>query len=273
MANLLAPRDTQPFLGDKFNDIVKSGVQLYKGAGVLKDADGYLINAVTAAVGVTRGVAQQTVLGDGTKRCEVRTGMFQFHIDEGDAVDDGDCEQIVYWLDNHTISKTSNAGANPPAGRLKMITIDGQAIVGVGPLFSVDGDLVAANNLSDVASVATARANIGANVGFLSVVVPLDAAGVFYLPLPKACTIIDLRSAVEGATTTTGAATITAALDAVNVTNGVITIAVGAVVGEKDVATPSAANVATEGQNLRLTVAPNSQDAAAFARVTAEFTY
>ena len=101
----------------------------------------------------------------------------------------------------------------------------------------------------------------------------LDAAGVYYIPLPDACTVEKINTAVEGTTTTTGAATITAALDTVDITGGVVTVATGAVVGEKDEATPSAANVATAGQNLRLTVATNGQDAAAFARVTVKISY
>jgi hypothetical protein len=280
MANLTVNRDSkQRIPTDEYTDPVKGATHLHAGAAVLKDADGYLIKAASGAVGKSRGVmlreVDNTDGADGALSGRVRSGVFEFHIDQSDPVDDGDCESVVYFLDDHTISKTSNSGARPPAGRLKKVegtSTAARALVAVGPEYSVDGDLLAANNLSDVASAATARGNLGIK-GFVGGVFPLNAAGVFYIPLPIACTIMDIRTAVEAATTAAGAATLTCALDTVDITNGVVTIASGAVVGEKDSATPSAANVATEGQNLRVTVAPNSQSAAAFARMTVEFTY
>lgn len=282
MANITQPRDPRAVKGvENFYEPVAASTKLIKGAMVGRNASGFIVNMESGTPATALGECLKTVDNtsgsDGDKYAEIRSGVFNLHIAGADSFVRADIDAFppVYALDNQTVAKTSNGGARPVMGRV--IGIEGgmaQVIVGLAALASLpDGDLVAANNLSDVAAAATARANIGANVGFLNARVPLNAAGVFYLPLPKACTIIDLRSAVEGDTTANGAATVTAALDTTNITNGVITIASGAVVGEKDSATPSAANVATEGQNLRLTVATNGQDAAAFAHVSVEFTY
>lgn len=99
---------------------------------------------------------------------------------------------------------------------------------------------------------------------------PLDAAGVFYFPLPKASRIRRLTSRVSGATLAAGSPTITAALDTTDITGGVLTLASGSTVGTEDEAVPTALNDAIEGEALRLTVAENSQSATAFARVLVE---
>src|SRR3990167_5846247 len=143
---------------------------------------------------------------------------------------------------------------------------------GAGP--AAVADFTAAGRaLVDDATAAAQRTTLGVVAYMTTERLPLNAAGVFYIPLPDACTIVSISSAVEGATTTNGAATITGAIDTIDITTGVVTVASGAVVGEKDSCTTTAANVATAGQNLRLTVATNGQDAAAFARVTAKITY
>lgn len=104
---------------------------------------------------------------------------------------------------------------------------------------------------------------------------PLDADGVFHIPLVNACRVLKLTSAVSGATTTTAEdATIQAALgtagDFTNVTNGLITIAGASAVGTVDTATPTALNEASAGDVLELTVTDGSQVAAATAIVTIE---
>lgn len=109
-----------------------------------------------------------------------------------------------------------------------------------------------------------------------SPLLPLDADGVFHIPLVNAGRIIKLTSAVSGTTTANGAATIQAGIGTAgsftNVTDGLLTIASGAVIGETDEAIPSAANAQADDDDvLELTVTDGTQDAAATAIVTVDY--
>ena len=140
-----------------------------------------------------------------------------------------------------------------------------------------DGDLVAANNLSDLASAATARTNLGtAHVVYLGTVsLAIADAAVLYFVMPTGAasgvlTSIDTR--LSGALTT-GNATLTAAINATPVTNGVVTITqAGSAAGDLDVASPTAARTIAAGQVLSLTVG-GTNDAARTASVSFRLTY
>ncbi len=312
MANLTAGHDPKERLGQVFSDGVKADEIIFRGAAVLKDSNGYLVNAANAVSGVCRGIAldyaDATGLASGVKTIEVKSGMFEFDIYGSDAVDDGDCEQIVYFLDNHTVRKGSNAGAAPAAGRLKMVTAAGKAVVAVGPLFSVDGDLVAANNLSDVASASTALGNLGGlaiasnlsdvasastsrtnlglannatgrgNLGVLEhvemekVSSKASDAEVFRWVADRAGTLTAIRTVLNAALATADA-TVQAKINGTNVTSGLVTITqAGSAAGDVDSATPSAANTFVAGDVVSLTVAGGSTATGTF-NATLSFTY
>jgi hypothetical protein len=85
-------------------------------------------------------------------------------------------------------------------------------------------------------------------------------------------TVLKIGSALSAALAT-GDATITASIDGVAVTLGVVTIAeAGSAAGTKDSATPSGANVIADGASLELTVG-GANDAAVFADVSVELSY
>jgi hypothetical protein len=85
-------------------------------------------------------------------------------------------------------------------------------------------------------------------------------------------TVLKIGSALSAALAT-GDATITASIDGVAVTLGVVTIAqAGSAAGTKDSATPSGANVIADGASLELTVG-GANDAAVFADVAVELSY
>jgi hypothetical protein len=85
-------------------------------------------------------------------------------------------------------------------------------------------------------------------------------------------TVLKIGSALSAALAT-GDATITASIDGVAVTSGVVTLAqVGSAAGTKDSATPSALNVIANGASLELTVG-GTNDAAVFADVSVELSY
>jgi hypothetical protein len=77
----------------------------------------------------------------------------------------------------------------------------------------------------------------------------------YFLVSPHAGAISKIYSVIDGPVGTADI-TITASIGATPVTGGVVTIAMaGSAAGDVDVATPSAANVVTAGQAIKLTVA------------------
>lgn len=158
---------------------------------------------------------------------------------------------------------------NPPS-----VTWD--VVAQTAPNPGVGGELLSVNNLNDVADADTARANIDAGRLMLSVqridLISASAEVYRYVHQGPDATIVSLSSAITGALAT-GDATITASIDGVPVTDGVLTIAqAGSAAGDVDTATPSAANVISAGETLELTVG-GTQTAAEFADVSVELTY
>lgn len=94
----------------------------------------------------------------------------------------------------------------------------------------------------------------------------VSTADTVYVASPVAGTITNMWSIVDG-TTATAAAVITGKIAAAAITNGVITIASGAVAGEVDTAAPTAANTVAVGDNINLTTSGASTNT-----VAAEFT-
>jgi len=81
-----------------------------------------------------------------------------------------------------------------------------------------------------------------------------SAEAVYYLLSPHAGTISKIWTVTDAAVATADI-TITAAIGATGVTNGVVTIATAAsAAGDVDSATPTAANVLTAGQAVNFTV-------------------
>ncbi len=81
-----------------------------------------------------------------------------------------------------------------------------------------------------------------------------SAEGVYYVVCPHAGTISKIWTVIDGAVSTADI-TITAAIGATGVTNGVVTIATAASgAGDVDSATPTAANTVTAGQAVNFTV-------------------
>jgi hypothetical protein len=132
-------------------------------------------------------------------------------------------------------------------------------------------------DLADVADAAVARENLGivqwVSLPRLNVVGA--SANVYRYVHPTgapSATLTRIMSALTGALTT-GNATITAAINGVAVTNGLVTITQAAsAAGDLDSATPTAANVIAAGQVLSFTIG-GTNDAAVFADLTFELTY
>lgn len=276
MTALTASRVPPEIMGRLFTIPVAAAKKIYRGALIVLDSSGNAEPATTAtgkrALGVALEYADNTDGAAGDITVDVRTGIFGFaNSSAGDAITAAEIGHTCYIVDDQTVAKTSGGGTRSPAGCIKMIDQDGLVLVDVGMPSSIDGDLVAANNLSDVADAATARANIGANkvvIGPLHVGNLKGAdAKVYRVVSPVAGTLKTIRSVIDHALAT-GDATLTTKINAGAVTNGVVTITSPGAAGDADVATATAANTVAVGDVLSVTVGGTNTDADATAEVT-----
>ena len=99
------------------------------------------------------------------------------------------------------------------------------------------------------------RIALGLNKVYLPIrVATLVGTGVYRITSPYAGTITGIRSIIEGVLTT-GNATLTGKIGSTAITDGVITITqVSSAAGDQDSATPSAANVVAQWDEISLTV-------------------
>lgn len=263
MTALAKDRNTPYRAGEDFSFPVAATKKLFAGSLVALSATGYATPGAAAlgliAVGVAEEQVDNSAGADGAKTVHVRRGLFRFtNSGGGDAIARTEVGQACYIVDDQTVAKTDGGGARSPAGFVEDVDDDGVwVLVGFGPVASPAGALLAANNLSDVAAAATARANLGANkVSLELLAADLAGAGaaVYRVVSPVAGTIKKLWSVLEGALTV-GDATLTGKIGATPITDGAITITqAGSAAGDVDSATPSAANVVAAGDVISVTV-------------------
>lgn len=251
-------RAVQSIPGILFSYPVLADAVIYKGAIIVLTAAGYAKPAVVGtgllAVGIAKESVDATGLSSGDVAIEVEEMICGCENSAGgDEITAAELGEIVYLVDDQTVAKTSNGGTRSVAGLARMIE-GGKVFVEFSNSISADGDLLIANNLSDVASAATARANIGANKVCLSTrVTTLVGTGVTRIVSPVAGTITKIWSVIDGVLTT-GNATLTGKIGATAITNGVITITqAGSAAGDVDSATPSALHILAVGDVLSLT--------------------
>jgi len=251
---------------------------IYGGAIVCLKSDGYATKGAAATGLVAVGRAEERVVNagaDGAETIRVRRGIFRYaNSAAADAIAAAQIGQVCYIVDDQTVAKTDGGGTRSPAGIVHDVDVLGVWVqIGYGPV-AATGALLAANNLSDLADAATARAALGVAKVFVTVaaadLIAANAA-VYRFVAPSPGTITQLRS-VLGAALAAGDATLTAKINGVAVTSGVITIAnVGSAAGVVDSATPSAANAIAVGDVVSLTVG-GANTAAAGADVIVEIT-
>lgn len=251
---------------------------IYRGALVGLNSSGYLVpmSASTSltCVGVAQETADNTDGDAGDLSVEVQSGCFKFtNSADADEITRAEIGSACYAQDDDTVAKL--ATSRSAAGIVYDIDDDGGVWVEVGPDPSPDGDLLAANNLSDVVDADEARQNLSVTHIVQLRGLPLDADGVFrYVHVGPDATITSAQSVTSGATTTTAeACTIALAIEGTPVTNGTITIAGASAAGTVDSATPSAANVISAGEVLTATVTDGSQIEAATADLSLLMTY
>jgi hypothetical protein len=254
MANITEPRDPARRAPDSdFHDPVAASLKLIKGAMYGLDASGNAIKMETgAAISHVRGEVIATVdnsSGDaGDKKVRGRGGMFTFHVTG--TLDRTDIGNVVYALDDQTVSRDSDEGARPIMGLLLDITAAGKAVVLVGMPGSSKG------------------LNSG-EVSFVFFVDDLVGTDVYGFVAPFAFNITKVKSVLLGAALTTGNATLTSRINTTAVTGAVLTITqAGSAVLDVDTAAATGASAVAENDVVNVIVGGTNDAAGARAMVT-----
>lgn len=278
MSALTQDRNTPRREGDLIEPPMAAETTIFAGALVCLNAAGYAVPGSTAIGLVAVGRAEERVVngdGNGAAGIRVRHGVFRWNNSAGgDEITIADVGHVCYVVDDQTVARTSGSATRSKAGIVADVDALGVWVaMGVATQNTPAAALLPANNLSDVASAAAARAELGAHRIYLTLTgVALDGTDTYRLPAPLAGTITAIRTVIDGALTT-GNATLTAAIEGAPVTGGVVTITqAGSAAGDTDLAEPSAANVVAAGEAIELTVG-GTNDAARTATVTVEITH
>ncbi|WP_374342592.1 hypothetical protein [Azonexus sp.] len=261
MTALTQDRNTAHRVGDQISAGVAAAVKCFAGGIAVLDAAGNLKPGVAAAGLICVGRFEETVDNSaglaGDLTATARRGVFRYaNSAAGDAITAAEIGDVCYIVDDQTVAKTSNGNARSIAGVIDDVDSAG---VWVRMGFETNGELLAANNLSDLVSKPSARANLGG--GADKVVLPMGSvslvgagAAVLRTVAPVAGTLDAIRSVLNGALTT-GDATLTAKIGAAAVTNGVVTITQAAsAAGDVDSAAPTAAKTVAPGDVISVTV-------------------
>lgn len=270
---LTADRDTPEIQGTLFSYPVLTGVKCYAGGIAVLDASGWAKPAVTAtgliAVGRFEDQVDNTLGASGDLYATVREGTFRYsNSADADLITKAEIGDTCFLVDDATVAKTSGINTRSVAGYIRQVDSEGVWVQFKNTL-SADGDVVAANNLSDV-TAATARSNIGANKVVLSLrAASLVGATLYGVVSPIAGVISRIDTVLKGAALTTGDATLTGKIGGVAITTGVITITqAGSAIGDKDTCAPSAAKTVAVGDEIQFLVGGTNDAAAAFAEVS-----
>lgn len=279
MAALTADRATPMRDGEQFEYPMAATTEIFMGSLVVLDASGNAEPGTTAAGKVAVGRADEYVNNTGAAAAanvKVRAGTFKWVNSSGDPVTKANIGDTVYIEDDQTVCATATGKSQ--AGIMVQIDTDGVWVY-MRPPVALAAGLTAANNLSDVGTVATARSNLGLSLAnkesICMRVTNLVAASakVYRAVAPHAGTIDLIYSVLEEAALAAGDATLTFSIDGTPVTGGVITIAqAGSAAGDVDTVSPSAAKTVAAGSVIECTVGGANTDANAFADVTLTLT-
>jgi len=274
---LTKDRNTLSRSGQQFSYPL-AAVKVYAGSIGVINASGHLTKGATATglkcVGRIKAQVDNSAGVAAAVNGEVENGLFCWkNSAAADAITLAEVGTVCFIVDDETVAKTSGGGTRSPAGIIEDVDSDGVWVrMGQDALVAPAGALLAASNLSDLGTKATARANLGGGADKVILTIPdIDLVGataeVKRIVSPVAGTIDKIYSVIDGALTT-GDATLTAKIGAVAVTDGVITVAqAGSAAGDVDSATPSAAKTVAVGNVISITVG-GTNDATKHGHVT-----
>lgn len=273
---LTAGRNTAERTGDLISVGVAAAVKCYAGGIAVLDVSGNIKPGVAAAGLICVGRFEETVDNSaglaGDVSATAKRGTFRFaNSGGGDAIAAAQIGDVCYIVDDETVAKTSDSAARSVAGIIADVDSAGVWVrMGFESYASPATGLLAANNLSDLGTKATARTNLGG--GADKVCLPMgpvslvgSGAAVLRIVAPVAGDIAAIRTVANGALTT-GNATLTGKIGATAITGGVVTITqAGSAAGDVDSAAPSAAKTVAVGDVISVTVGGTND-----ATVTAE---
>lgn len=290
-------REAAQVLTKEASYTVEDGVTIYGGTMVNLDASQEASPAADSASETCVGVCYEQVDNtDDGEVVKVRRGIHALVNSSGNAVDASDEGNVVYVEDDQTVATTSSnlvkAGiCRGMYGSLVLVEFEHEEVLhasanledlatvatartNLGVPSSAEAALVA-NNLSDLAVAATARTNLGFTIDPTTEYIyfyidDLIAANAYraLLKLHGTGSITKIETVLRGAALATGNTTLTGKLDGTGITDGVVTITQsGSAVGDEDSVTPSALNVFTDGQLFELLVGGTNDDATADAGV------
>lgn len=278
---LTANRKTPESFEKPRNYPVAASTYIYRGALVALDSSGNLVpgSATTGLVAV--GTAWQEVDNSagiaGAERCDVKPGIFGFKNKSGDALTAAEVGDVCYISTDEEVCKTSTSKS--VAGVVEFIEAsDSLVYVRVGQ-WPLQVGLLAANNLSDVSSAATARANIAANKGhftFEKISSKGADAEVARWVAGSAGTITGFKTVLNAALAT-GDATAQLKVNGTNAgstTTGLITqTQSGSAAGDVDTATPLTTNLTFVAGDVISVTGGGASTATATFNATVEYTF
>lgn len=159
MTALAADRNTPFRDGVQFAYPCAASKTFYKGALVFLDSSGNAEPATTATGKIAAGVSQDafTSTSAAAEKVNVKGGVHRFV--NGETITKAHIGDVAYADDDQTIMRTSTGRS--AAGVIVDVDSDGVWVDVGSPLSAPTVGLLAANNLSDVGTVATARSNLG----------------------------------------------------------------------------------------------------------------
>lgn len=207
MTALTADVNRKERVGSDHEGPVAASTTIYKGSLIVRDTAGNLEPGATATGKVAAGVSKEYIANAGLAaavNCKYRKGIFLFANSSGDPVSKANIEDTVFIEDDNTVSATNGGATQSAAGRMVDLDSDGMVHVAVGwDLVSLG--LLAANNLSDVGTQATARSNLGLDTGDSPTFTGLTTSGAATLNSLG----VTVNATVGGTLGITGATTLT----------------------------------------------------------------
>lgn len=161
MTTLAADRDTPSIAGKNFSYPMAAATEIFKGSLVVLDSSGNAEPATDASGKVAVGRAAEYINNTGiaaAKSIDVEPGVFRWANSGSNTPTKANIGDMLYIVDDQTVDTLATSSS--PAG--VMVDIDDLGSwVRTEPPTSLAAGLLAANNLSDVGTLATAQTNMG----------------------------------------------------------------------------------------------------------------